>query len=105
MPKFKIIVNIIAVITAEPTTSFGVARLCFDKYFNFFFVFFLFFISFAHFIYLKSKRRKVKREIYVNKPSSFTSDFLLGHGPKKKPPSKAVAYEHRFSRISTALAI
>ena len=62
MPKFKIIANIIAVITTEPTTSFGIARLRFDKYFNFFFVFFLFFISFAHFVYLKSKRRKIKRE-------------------------------------------
>ena len=62
MPKFKIIANIIAVITTEPTTSFGIVRLRFDKYFNFFFVFFLLFISFAHFVYLKSKRRKVKRE-------------------------------------------
>ena len=74
MPKFKIIANIIVVITTEPTTSFGIARLRFDKYFNFFFVFFLFFISFAHFVYLKSKRRKIRgKTIYklTNLPPFF----------------------------------
>ena len=60
MPKFKIIANIIAVITTEPTTSLATGRLRFDKYFNFFFVFFLLFISFAQFVYLKSKRRKIR---------------------------------------------
>jgi len=46
-----------------------------------------------------------ENNLQVNKPSSFTSDFLLEYGPKKKPPTKAVVYKHRFSRISTALAI
>ncbi len=32
-------------------------------------------------------------------------DFLLKHGLKKKPPAKTVVYNHRFSKIFTALAI